>query len=395
MIKEMKSFAIVLVCYKRLSGIKLLLDSLERADYAGRKDITLIFSIDNSGDQTVENFAKEYCWTNGNKIVRTFQSRQGLKKHILQCGDYTEQYDIVTVLEDDIVVSDSFYQYAYQAAEYYWDDDNIAGISLYNFQKNWLRWVLRFEPMKSSYDTYFIKVAQSWGQVWTKNKWIPFKKWLDENSEFEKSDRLPTYLNNWPETSWLKFHDKYCIECNKYFVYPYYSLSSNTSEVGEHANISSCDYQTELQFKKDKFNFQPFSDKSIRYDEYFEREGLEECLGLSKEEVFIDLYGTRKIDTSREYILSTNQLKNVKPERSFRLSLRPIEASIIYNISGDGIYLYRTRDYMSYSKSLVPHELMKYEMRTMDWRQLLKFSIELLLNDIRIRIKNILKKNGI
>ena len=42
----MKSFAIVLVCYKRLSGIQRLLKSLEVVDYSGRNDITLIFSID-------------------------------------------------------------------------------------------------------------------------------------------------------------------------------------------------------------------------------------------------------------------------------------------------------------------------------------------------------------
>lgn len=388
----MKSFAIVLVCYKRLSGIKLLLDSLENVDYAGRKDITLIFSIDNSGDNSVENFAREYCWKYGDKIVRTFQTRQGLKQHILQCGDFTDQYDIVTVLEDDIVVSDSLYQYSYQAAEYYWDDDNIAGISLYNFQKNWLRWILRFEPMKNSYDTYFIKVAQSWGQVWTKNKWKPFKEWLSKNSVFEKSDRLPAYLNNWPETSWLKFHDKYCIECNKYFVYPYYSLSSNTSQVGEHANISSWDYQTELQFKKKNFVFQPFSDKSIRYDEYFEREGLEEYLGLSSEEVFIDLYGTRKIDTSRRYVLSTKKIKNVKIVKSFQLCLRPIEASIICNVSGDGIYLYHSIDYIKNQQDSIEYELMKYEMRTMDWKQLFIFSFKLLWCDIKSRLRRIIKK---
>ena len=388
----MKSFAIVLVCYKRLSGIRTLLKSLEKVDYAGRKDIPLIFSIDNSGEKAVEDFAREYRLKNGDKIVRTFPNRQGLKKHILQCGDFTDQYDIVTVLEDDIVVSDSFYQYAYQAAEYYWNDDNIAGISLYNFQKNWLRWILRFEPMKSSYDTYFIKVAQSWGQVWTKNKWNPFKEWLTENSVFEKSDRLPAYLNNWPETSWLKFHDKYCIECNKYFVYPYYSLSSNTSEAGEHASISSCDYQTELQFQKKDFEFQPFSDKAIRYDEYFEREGLEEYLGLSKKDVYIDLYGTRKIDISKEYVLSTNRLKNVKPVKSFRLFLRPIEASIMYDISGEGIYLYRTQDYVSFAKGSMPYELMKYEMRTMDWHQLFIFSFKLFCYDIKTRLKRVLKK---
>lgn len=40
----MKSFAIVIVCYNRILGIQRLLRQLERVDYDGRKDITLIFS---------------------------------------------------------------------------------------------------------------------------------------------------------------------------------------------------------------------------------------------------------------------------------------------------------------------------------------------------------------
>ena len=111
------------------------MSSLENVDYDGRTDINLIFSIDNSGTNVVENFAKKYNWPYGPKTIRTFNERQGLKKHILQCGDYTEQYDIVVALEDDIYVSDSMYLYAYQAAEFYEDEDNVAGISLYSFQK--------------------------------------------------------------------------------------------------------------------------------------------------------------------------------------------------------------------------------------------------------------------
>ena len=131
----MKTFAILIVCYNRLPGVKRLIKSVENVDFAGRKDITLIFSIDNSGTNTVEKFATEYKWEYGEKIVRTFPERQGLKKHILQCVDYTSKYDVVVILEDDLMVSDSMYNYAIQAAEKYWYDDNIAGISLYSFQK--------------------------------------------------------------------------------------------------------------------------------------------------------------------------------------------------------------------------------------------------------------------
>ena len=55
---------------------------------------------------TVEKFATEYNWEYGEKIVRTFPERQGLKKHILQCGDYTSKYDVVVILEDG--AKDSF-----------------------------------------------------------------------------------------------------------------------------------------------------------------------------------------------------------------------------------------------------------------------------------------------
>ena len=51
------SFAIVIVCYKRIDGIRQLLKSLEVADYNNCNDITLIFSIDNSGEDTVIDFA--------------------------------------------------------------------------------------------------------------------------------------------------------------------------------------------------------------------------------------------------------------------------------------------------------------------------------------------------
>ena len=170
----MKSFAIVVVCYNRVKGVSLLVESLKSANYENRNDITLIFSIDYSGSNAVKEYAKSVNWKYGNKIIRTFSERQGLKNHILKCGEYTHEYDIVAVLEDDIIVSDSFYSYGYKAANYYWNDDNIAGISLYSFQKNWLKWILRFEPMKTEYDTFFIKVAQSWGQIWTRPKWDAF-----------------------------------------------------------------------------------------------------------------------------------------------------------------------------------------------------------------------------
>lgn len=391
-----RSFAIVIVCYNRLPGVIRLIKSLEKVDYDNREDIELIFSIDNSGSSLVEDYAKNYNWKYGKKIVRTFKKRQGLKKHILQCGDYTKQYDIVVVLEDDIYVSNSMYHYAYNAANYYKNDNNIAGISLYSFQKNWLKWLLRFEPQRTKYDSYFMKIAMSWGQVWTEQKWNNFKNWLEKNSEFKKSDKLPEVLNKWPETSWLKYHDLYCIENNKYFVYPYTSISTNFSDIGEHARYTINDHQVELMYGKKEYFFSKFNEDAVIYDEFMERENLGRIIGIEDFELTVDLWGNKPKKYYKKYVLSLENLP-YKKLNSYSLSLRPIELSIINNLNGNEIFLYNTSilDKVEQSNRNIDFIRYKYSLRTNDYRSILKFSIQLykqIIPDIIRKIKNIIKK---
>lgn len=385
----MRSFAIVLICYNRIDGLKRLVSSLEKVDFDGREDIELIFSVDNSGTSIVTEFAEQYDWPFGHKTVRTFPERQGLKKHILQCGDYTEMYDVVVVLEDDIFVSDSMYHYASQASDFYWDDDKIAGISLYSFQKNWLKWLIRFEPQKSIYDTFFLKVAQSWGQVWTRNKWPQFKAWYLEHEIFEKSDKIPDALNQWPESSWLKYHTRYCIETGRYFVYPYVSLSTNYSDAGEHSHFTVTDHQVELQYGKKDYFLPPFSNESVIYDEFMERENLGKYLNVPDSELTVDIWGNKPKKYYTKYTLTVDTLP-CKILRSFSLALRPAELNIITNNIGPDIKLYdcNTKDYNK--KVNADYVRYKYSLRTHDYRLLLKIAFRmsrLLLKDIKRKLK--------
>ena len=189
-------------------------------------------------------------------------------------------------------------------------------------------------------------------------------------------------MNNWPESSWLKFHDKYCIENNKYFVYPYYALSTNTSSVGEHSNIVSNDYQVDMQYNKSDYHFQPFSDNSVKYDEYFCRENICRFMNIENEDLEVDLYGTKKIDKEKKFLLTAIKYKNIIPEKSFSLSMRPIEASIIYNIQGEGLYLYRMTNVNNYKGKLSNYELLKYELRSRDWHTLLPFAVRNLIENV-------------
>lgn len=384
----MKSFAIVLICYNRLNGLKRLLASLEKVDFDHRDDIYLIFSIDNSGNDDILNFARMYKWNYGEKIIRTFEKRQGLKEHVLQCGEFTEKYDIVVALEDDIFVSDSMYHYAYQAALFYEHDENIAGISLYSFQKNWLKWLIRFEPQRVGYDSYFMKIAQSWGQVWTKEKWQPFKNWLKENNVFLTDETLPKALNQWPESSWLKFHDKYCIETGKYFVYPYTSVSTNCSDAGEHNKKSVTDHQVELMYGKRKYIFPQFTSEAVIYDEFMEREGLEKYFGVQKEELTVTLWGTKPKNLYKRYVLTLDNLP-YKCVDHFGLALRPIELNIIADFKGEMIKLYDTKYKTNGKYKSKDYDRYKYSIRSNDYRTLFLFSVKMLaefFKDIRRKL---------
>ena len=220
----MSSIAIIAAGYNRPDSLERLLGSLLRADYVGDQ-VDLVISLDKGRrQQEVINAAEKICWPYGEKKLRIFSERQGLRAHIIQCGDLTEQYDAVVVLEDDLIVAQHFYSYVKQTISRYADDYKIAGISLYRHQIH--PGVNRpFEPANNGYDIYLQQFAMSWGQCWTKKMWERFKKWYVVNVEEDltKGDMLPVYISRWNSQSWLKYFMRYIVEKDKYFVYPYFS----------------------------------------------------------------------------------------------------------------------------------------------------------------------------
>ena len=148
------NIAIITVGYNRPDSMQQLLNTVVNADYENDK-VDLIISI-----------AENIKWSYGEKKIRAFSERQGLRNHIIQCGDMTEYYDAVVVLEDDLMVSKYYYTYVKQALAFYCDDCKIAGISLYKHQTH--PGVYRpFEPVNNGYDVYMQQFAMSWGQCWS------------------------------------------------------------------------------------------------------------------------------------------------------------------------------------------------------------------------------------
>ena len=341
----MERYGVIAIGYNRVKSMERLLNALKRADYK-EKNVTLIISIDNSGVDDVIDTAQNFNWEYGEKVVKTYSERQGLRAHILKCGSYIDEYnlDAVAVFEDDVFPSPAFFNYMEQAVSYYKDDDNIAGISLYTHLWN-VNASMPFQPSFNGFDNYFMCFAQSWGQVWMRKQWQQFMEWYDKHDgDLSECQGVPQYVKSWPKSSWLKYHIAYCIEKKKYFVYPYESLSTCFTEQGEHSLEHITLHQVPMVYNTNKkYNFVDLNNTTVRYDAYFERENLSKYLNINDEEICIDLYGKKKNYENKRYWLTTVNEK-YKVLRAFALELRPHEENIVEDIQGLDIYLYDTSE---------------------------------------------------
>lgn len=328
--------AICVIAYNRVNSLRRVLENLKTAIY-DNDNVDLIISIDYSGINDVKRVAEECKWDYGRKRVIAYESNLGLRAHVLKCGDFTQEYDGLIVLEDDIYVSQSFYLYAKAAVAEYCNEERIAGISLYSFSSNYHNW-LPFTPIRSDSDVYLMQNAQSWGQVWMKKQWQMFKEWyLDNKSDFTEMPHLPKSICGWKK-SWLKYHTRYCIENHKYFVYPYIALSTCFGDTGEHTSeINTLVQVPFFNGIKRSYKFDP----TIKYDAFFENMDIPKSLNIDSKNVCIDLYGEKQNRLKCRYWL-TLAPQRYKAVKTFALQLKPMDQNVIDDIGGNEIVLYDT-----------------------------------------------------
>lgn len=329
--------AICCIGYNRVNSMARLLDSLLKADFPADQCVTLYISVDKSNTKSVEEYAEAFEWPYGSKKVILHETNLGLRKHILSCGKLTRNHDALIVLEDDLVVAPNFYNFACACVERFKDDASVAGISLYSFSRNYQN-NLPFTPIRDQQDIFLMRCAMSWGQVWMPRQWNEFMEWYESNQDFQYADNIPPYLFLWPDSSWLKYHTRYCIDKGKYFVYPYISHTTCFAEAGVNFKTADTKYQVPLQTGLTReFKL----DTTVKYDGFFEFEGLYDAFGMTEENLCLDIYGEKGNREDRRYWLTRRNLPYAVV-KSFALDMKPASQNIINNIKGREIFLYDT-----------------------------------------------------
>jgi hypothetical protein len=373
--------AIIIVTYNRPHSLKRVLSSVNNGVYKN-DNIPLVISIDYQDSENhneVIKIANNFEWKYGDKRIIEHKENLGLRNHVISCGNLSEEYGSIIMLEDDVYVSPQFYDYSVQMLEYYHDKDYIAGISLYKHSRN-VNVNRPFYPENNGYDVYFLQRAMSWGQCWTYKMWNDFYEWYLENQTLLPENDIPRFVSGWPNSSWLKYFIKYVIKRNKYFVYPYESLSTNFGDLGTHnTKEQNNNSQVSLLLNNKTYDMPNFNN-TIKYDAFFERIGLEKTLNLQN--VSFDLYGTKENNNKQRYLF-TMEILPYKIMKSYGLNFRPHELNVILDNPGEDIFLYDTEVIGEKQQKKENQLIFLYDNPTIEGKKAVKYLLYKLLEKMK------------
>lgn len=353
--------AIVIPVFQRVALLKELLQSLEKADYP-EGNVPLIFKAHLGVADDVWSLVKEYEWPYGQKECVRDEENLGLDQNILSCGDLTNQYDWVIILEDDSYASPRFYQYVLDAIKQQGTSHKLAQISLYRYQYLPITG-LPHHLLDESGDGYYLQKTSTRGQAFSKPQWSGFKEWLKANEHSQPP--LPSYIAAYGKHNWEYLHNAYIISNDLFVLHPKHSVITNQGPVGTHhrTTIDAGLFQTPLTWQKRSFQFLSFEESILAYDAYFEwlPEKASSFLpkSLSSQAFDMDLHGTKPLDVLTSPTLFTSKTSKA-PIKSYDGGLKPLEYNLIQEKSGS-FFCYSER------KSIVKNSKRDFKQKAMQY----------------------------
>ena len=323
-------FGIVITAYNREQALLDLLNSLNKViNYSGLS-IPLVISIDNNGTPEVIRVANSFEWKHGSKEVIIHREKLGLVKHFIWAGDQTERFNHVIFLEDDLLVSPELFYYTTQLIDFYEEDDKVAGASLYNPTINEFTGT-KFYKIQDGYDNFFLQQPY-WGNIWFKNKWAHFKKYL---SNYQlNAECIPQRVANWKE-SFKKIYIQFLVDTNRYIATARISLATNNGCLGLHNVEALYMFQVNLQIGHKDYCFSHVEESLAVYDAFEElipASFMRMNSALTNYDFEVDLNGL-KTKYQKEYVLTTKRTSAAVFH--FTSAMKPVELGVFYGIEGD------------------------------------------------------------
>jgi len=316
-----------------------ILDSLNNVEYFQK--VKLIISITNDKSSIIEKSVNAFEWKHGDKEIYIHNDLD-INEHILFAGNLSRFYDGIILIDEELFISPYFYHYVISSFSYYRIDPTIAGFSLQSMNFN-ISAHLPFIPMTDGNDVFFLQVLSESGQFWSKEQWFAFTSWYNKNKNNTPTieDGLPPSVLTIEQQTWKTYFYWYMIKNNRYFIYPRFSLACKLEDLDSKAILNALFINTPLLFSNRNFIFQPLSESLSVYDAYYEilPERLKRLQPiLRKYDFACDFYGLKPISQIKNEYLITSKLTD-RATYSYARILKPHEANIIANLSGQDIFL--------------------------------------------------------
>ena len=296
---ENAALAIVIPALNRPNALKRLLTALDTAHYPSESKIPLLFALDQSAengfDPTTLEVMEKYTWQHGPKTILRAEAPLGLRKNLLRCGQLTESYPGIIVLEDDLWVTPHFYSAAQKLWRAFHDHRQVGAISLYSFRYN-EHAGRTFTPLHDHNDVFFMQTSSSWGQIWWHRTWAPFASYLQQGN-LSHPLRAPIDIQHWDE-SWKKTHIQYLVEHELFTVVPRTSYTTNMGSPGKHHVAIPDLLQTNLATNDVFNNLMPIEASFAVYDAFFEptSQTIAKLFPELKHPIEADLFGIKPLE---------------------------------------------------------------------------------------------------
>lgn len=332
--------AIVVAAHDRPAELQRLLESVLAADIGA--DTPLVISIDGGGTHhaRVRALADRFRWPYGPYAVVDHE-HLGLVEHFHRCGDLTQEYEAIVLLEDDLVVGPGFHRWASAALAFAARDQRIAGVSLATPFFDGYRH-LPFEPVIDGSDGIYAQVPWYDGMAWTDSMWGNYRA-----ATIRATTPLHRALDTLDGDEWFPNAMRYLVQTDRYYLLPRHAHATNSGAPGAHFDAATNYFQVPLTLRAPAdWRLMSVDESLAIYDDHLELDpgALKKLVpDLNDYDLTVDLLGTRDLTTcAADYVLTTRSAAN--PVRLWGASMHPLVANLTHNVIGDAIRLAQRKD---------------------------------------------------